>query len=406
MTDIIVQNISESEYSAILRQAVAVIDNTKAAVAKSVCAAVGSAHWELGKLLYDRKLDSIHGSSVVRRLSADLKERFPQMGMSPRNLWYMRRFYERFCNSDPKVQQPVALLPWGHTLQLKHISLLLLILLISISANAQTEVGEQASLSKGNELSKLNWEQSLPTDSLPMNKRISNPQFIYTDIAEPYRFIPYNNIIPVSNLPFEVEAPKAQLFQDRLLDLSMPSFHLWRGANLSFMGNINQNVGLMDAASGSMAYNQNLGNFHISVSANANKYWMPMQKQLVTQYGIGGTLSYQLNNDISFHAYGYYYNSNPIVGPAYCPYVNTSSYGGYANIRFSDRFSTDVGVNRYVNPMTGRWTTSPIVTPHLRVGRVDIGLPVGEFLKAAFGGDKDDPMRYREPQKRQSKKRK
>ena len=114
MTDIIVQNISESEYSAILRQAVAVIDNTRAAVAKSVCAAVGSAHWELGKLLYDRKLDSIHGSSVVRRLSADLKERFPQMGMSPRNLWYMRRFYERFCNSDPKVQQAVALLPWSH----------------------------------------------------------------------------------------------------------------------------------------------------------------------------------------------------------------------------------------------------------------------------------------------------
>ncbi len=285
-------------------------------------------------------------------------------------------------------------------------ALLVVIFLIAQTSYAQNEVGEQVSLSKGNELSKLNLEQSLPTDSLLINKRVLNPQFIYTDIAEPYRAIPYNNTIPVSNLPFEAEAPKVQLFQNRLLDLSMPSFHLWKGANLSFMGNINQNVGLMDAASGSMAYNQNLGNFHISVSANANKYWMPMQKLLVTQYGIGGTLSYHLNNDISLHAYGYYYNNSPIVRPAYSPYVNTSSYGGYANIRFSDRFSTDVGVNRYVNPMTGRWTTSPIVTPHLRVGRIDIGLPVGEFLKAAFGGDRDDPMRYRESQKRQSKKRK
>ena len=30
----------------------------------------------------------------------------------------MKRFYERFSESDPKVQQAVALLPWGHTLKL------------------------------------------------------------------------------------------------------------------------------------------------------------------------------------------------------------------------------------------------------------------------------------------------
>ncbi len=118
MADIIVQNISESDYSAILQQAVALIDNTRTIVAKSVCAAIGATHWELGKLLYDRKLESTHGSSVVRRLAADRKERYPQMGMSPRNLWYMKRFYERFCDCDPKVQQAVALLPWGHTLKL------------------------------------------------------------------------------------------------------------------------------------------------------------------------------------------------------------------------------------------------------------------------------------------------
>lgn len=30
----------------------------------------------------------------------------------------MKRFYERFSESDPIVQQAVALLPWGHTLKL------------------------------------------------------------------------------------------------------------------------------------------------------------------------------------------------------------------------------------------------------------------------------------------------
>ena len=56
--------------------------------------------------------------SVVRRLSEDLKERYPKMGVSPRNLWDMKKFYERFCHSDIKVRQAVALLPWGHILHL------------------------------------------------------------------------------------------------------------------------------------------------------------------------------------------------------------------------------------------------------------------------------------------------
>ena len=40
------------------------------------------------------------------------------MGVSPRNLWDMKKFYERFCHSDIKVRQGVALLPWGHILRL------------------------------------------------------------------------------------------------------------------------------------------------------------------------------------------------------------------------------------------------------------------------------------------------
>ena len=40
------------------------------------------------------------------------------MGVSPRNLWDMKKFYERFYNSDIKLRQTVAVLPWGHILQL------------------------------------------------------------------------------------------------------------------------------------------------------------------------------------------------------------------------------------------------------------------------------------------------
>ena len=117
MADFSIQ-VPESEYNSILRQAVAVIDKTRNIVAASVTSAIGSAHWELGKLLHDKKLENKHGSGVVNRLSMDLKKRFPQMGMSPRNLWDMKKFYERFCDSNPKLRQAVAVLPWGHTLKL------------------------------------------------------------------------------------------------------------------------------------------------------------------------------------------------------------------------------------------------------------------------------------------------
>ena len=60
-------------------------------VATTICSAIGTAHWEIGKLLHDKKLESKHGSGVVNRLSYDLKQRYPQMGVSPRNLWDMKK---------------------------------------------------------------------------------------------------------------------------------------------------------------------------------------------------------------------------------------------------------------------------------------------------------------------------
>jgi predicted nuclease of restriction endonuclease-like (RecB) superfamily len=106
------------EYKEILQHAVAVIDETRVTIARQITNNVTSAYWELGKLLQERKLESQHGSRVVKKLSADLKERYPKMGFSPRNLWNMKSFYLRYCGSNIKVQQSVALLPWGHNMLL------------------------------------------------------------------------------------------------------------------------------------------------------------------------------------------------------------------------------------------------------------------------------------------------
>lgn len=109
-------HIEDSDYNSMLLQAVAFIDEARASTAKSVSVIVNAAYWNIGKLLYERKLESVHGNRVVERLSMDLKQFFPKMGLSPRNLWDMKRFYERFCGGNEKLRQAVAVLPWSHNL--------------------------------------------------------------------------------------------------------------------------------------------------------------------------------------------------------------------------------------------------------------------------------------------------
>lgn len=81
---------NESEYNEILRQAVAVIEMVRSKVPRAIVVSSNEMYWEIGKLLYDKKLDSKHGDKVVKCLSADLKAAYPKMGMSERNLWDMK----------------------------------------------------------------------------------------------------------------------------------------------------------------------------------------------------------------------------------------------------------------------------------------------------------------------------
>ena len=103
--------INESEYNAILRQVVAVIEDSKTTIAKNINVSINTTHWKIGMLLHERKLESKHGSGVVNRLSVDLKQIYPEMGVSPRNLWDMKKFYERFKDCDEKLRHAVAVLP-------------------------------------------------------------------------------------------------------------------------------------------------------------------------------------------------------------------------------------------------------------------------------------------------------
>lgn len=111
-------SVQHNGYTEILRDAVAAIEKTRTAIARHVNASVTSAYWEIGRLLHERKVESGYGDGIVKQLSSDLKERYPQMGVSMRQLWNMKKFYERYAGHDEKLLRSVALLPWSHNLLL------------------------------------------------------------------------------------------------------------------------------------------------------------------------------------------------------------------------------------------------------------------------------------------------
>jgi hypothetical protein len=70
----------------------------------------------LGKLSSEKIQAENYGSGVISQLAIDLKNIFTEMGLSPRNLWNMKKFYERFSLANEKLKRSVAVLPWRHIL--------------------------------------------------------------------------------------------------------------------------------------------------------------------------------------------------------------------------------------------------------------------------------------------------
>jgi len=69
---------------------------------------------DIGRLILERQEHEGWGAKVIDRLSADLRETYPDMkGLSPRNLKYMRAFASAWTDRS-FVQQLAAQIPWFH----------------------------------------------------------------------------------------------------------------------------------------------------------------------------------------------------------------------------------------------------------------------------------------------------
>lgn len=111
--------IVQYDYKQILQRVVAEIKSSRIQVARKIASATMELYWNIGKELSTQHLNKGYGSQVVEMLASDLQNEFPRTtGFSPRNLWEMKRFYERYCGEDQKLQRSVAVLPWGHNMLL------------------------------------------------------------------------------------------------------------------------------------------------------------------------------------------------------------------------------------------------------------------------------------------------
>lgn len=194
----------------------------------------------------------------------------------------------------------------------------------------------------------------------------------------------YSHDIPLEKSPLNLElpSPAETMASDKNAVLpGMAVIPLWNNARFTATGDIQVMPGLMQIHSGTIGINQNIGNFSLYLGAVANKYGY--FNGLHTQYGVSGNIHYQFSPKLSFTGFGTYYfgkpNGYPLL-PSMIGYYRNSNFGGYLSYQFNETFGVDVGAQAVQQFGTNLFRMEPIVTPTVKVGKVKIGLPVGQIL--------------------------
>lgn len=100
------------DYLAVLSDIKERIQQTRLRTVLAANSAMTLMYWEIGQAILKRQDEQGWGARVIDRLSADLRQAFPDMrGLSPRNLKYMRAFAAAW--PDPAiVQEALAQITW------------------------------------------------------------------------------------------------------------------------------------------------------------------------------------------------------------------------------------------------------------------------------------------------------
>lgn len=159
----------------------------------------------------------------------------------------------------------------------------------------------------------------------------------------------------------------------------------WRTGGLFATGEHQIMPGMMNIDNGTLGLYQNYGNLSFYGGAVVNKYGY--FNGLTTQYGVNGNISYHFSGDNYLSLFGaYYFGGLPYMAnglplpPSMLGYYSMSNFGGYFHYRLNGNLGVDVGGQMVKQVGSDHYRFEPIVTPYFKIGKVEIGLPVGQIM--------------------------
>lgn len=110
-----------------------------------------------------------------------------------------------------------------------------------------------------------------------------------------------------------------------------------------------------------------------SLQMDANALKMNMPYAVGGAFGISSALIYRPSERIAFKVFGSYQR-----GQTYG--MESHNYGATIKMGITDRFSMEMGVQRYYNPLRGCWETVPVAVPSYKFNKFELGIDVGGIL--------------------------
>ena len=161
---------------------------------------------------------------------------------------------------------------------------------------------------------------------------------------------------------------------------------VWRGNVFTGSGSQTSIPGIGRMNEAAVGYARQL-NDRLALQASINAVKLNMSHFNAQAFGLSTALTYRADEHLWFTAYG-------SANMGRFPGMKTYQYGGTMGFDIGERFSLELGVERYYNSMTGRWETRPVVIPTYKFNdKFKLGFDVGPLIYEVIRGivtDKKD----------------
>lgn len=162
---------------------------------------------------------------------------------------------------------------------------------------------------------------------------------------------------------------------------------VWRGNVFTGSGSQTSIPGIGRMNEAAVGYMRRL-NDRLALQASINAVKLNMSYFNAQAFGLSTALTYRADEHLWFTAYG-------SASMGRFPGMKHYQYGGTVGFDLGERFSLELGVDRYYNSMTGRWETRPVVIPTYKFSeKFKLGFDVGPLIYEIIRGivtDKKEP---------------